>query len=90
MTEYKSLGLECVKCGHKKLCEQCDIREEREKIIIDVVNNFVSTHGYSPSIDYIAKEIGINKSNAHFALSRMAVKGYITYGGGKKGIIRVL
>lgn len=90
MTEYKSLSLECVKCGNKKSCEQCDIREEREKIIIDVVNDFVSTHGYSPSIDYIAKEIGISKSNTHLMLTRMASKGYITYGGGKKGIIRVL
>ena len=90
MTEYKQYGEECTKCKNKRLCEECDIREERERIILDVIENHIKIYGYSPSINYIAKEIGICKSNAHTALKRMAENGYITYGTYKHGIIRVL
>lgn len=90
MTEYKQYSLECQKCGHKKMCKQCDNRASREKIIIDTINNYITTHGYCPSINDIAREIGIHKSNAHVILTRMADKGYIAYGKGKNNIIRVL
>ena len=90
MTEYKEYSLECQKCKHKKMCAECDILAEREKIIIDVINNYIAIHGYSPSINNIVKAIGISKSNTHLMLTRMADKEYITYGNGKHGTIRVL
>ena len=90
MKNYKEYSAECVKCGHKKKCEDCDNRAEREQIIIDVINNYIGTHGYCPSINDIVKEIGIHKSNAHVMLTRMADKGYIVYGNGKHGNIRVI
>ena len=90
MTEYKQYSGECIKCGNKRLCEECDNRAAREKIIIDVIKKHIDIYGYYPSVDYIAKEIGIHKSNTHTILTRMADKGYIAYGNGKKGIIRVL
>lgn len=90
MTKYKQYSLECQKCKHKKLCADCDVLAEREKIVCDVINNFIATHGYSPSINDISKEIGVLKTATHTMLTRMADKGYIVYGNGKHGNIRVL
>lgn len=90
MTDYKEYSLECQKCVHKKMCEECDNRAEREQIIIDVINNYIATHGYCPSINDISKEIGIQKTATHTMLTRMADKGYIVYGNGKHGNIRVI
>ena len=72
------------------MCAECDILAAREKIICDVINNYIAMHGYCPSINDIVKEIGISKSNTHLMLTRMADKGYITYGKGKNNIMRVL
>lgn len=91
MTEYKKLGLErCVKCKFKKMCDSCDVRTERENIVIDTINDYIAMNGYNPSVNDIAKELGVSKSNAHVALTRMANKGIIAYGDGKCNIIRVL
>lgn len=90
MTEYKQYSLECKKCKHKKMCAECDILAEREKIICDVINNYINTHGYSPSINDISNEIGIRKTATHTMLAKMADKGYIAYGQGRHGVIRVI
>lgn len=90
MTEYKQYSLECQKCKNKKRCAECDILAEREKIVCDVINQYISSNGYCPSVNDIAKELGIQKSNTHTMLTRMANKGYITYGKGKHNIIKVL
>lgn len=90
MTKYMEYSLKCQKCGHKKMCEECDIRTEREQIIIDVINNYKAQTGYCPSINDISKEIGVRKTATHTMLTRMADKGYIVYGNGKHGNIRVI
>ena len=54
--------------------------------VLEFIRQFIRAHGYSPSLDEIAKGIGSYSGNVHGILAKLAERGYVRKGRGWRNI----
>lgn len=49
----------------------------RQRRVLAVIRNYVTLHGFPPSVREIGEAVGLGTSAAHYQLRQLAEKGYI-------------
>lgn len=68
-----------------------DKLNEKEQLVLDAIEEFVITNGYSPTIRELVELTGFKSpSSVHDYLFRLMCKDYITYEKGKNRTIKII